>query len=358
MDPHVTQPADAPSAGLLPGASVQEALRRVPWLAELGGEALAHVAGEATPVRFDSGKILMAELEGGENLYILLSGEAAVEVTSIGGSRRQIGTLGPGDACGEIAVLTRSLRSATVTARQPVRALRLERGDFEHLLACYPTIAVHFARLLSRRLSESDASLDALVASASHGTTPAGESTQPLDDDATPADAAQPTLARAWRELMVSHRRELPFLTLASFLGVLLTVRVLIAALGLGGNALFVALRTLYTGGIAMVFLSTAAALLRFRITVQRALAVVFGAGFALILNCLSVFLAFDIFYLDMTTRDPKMVFRVEDLYHRTDSEIAIALMVALLVTLTYLRHFLHRAAFVLFARVRKPRNR
>ena len=177
-----------------------------------------------------------------------------------------------------------------------------------------------------------------------------------LEAATTAANPAQATIGRAWKELVVSHRRDLPFLALASFLSVLLATRLLIGVLALGGDALFLTLRTLYTSGIALVFVSTAAALLRFRSRVQRALAVVFGAGLALILNALSVFLAFDTFYLDMTTRDPNMVFSVEKLYHRTESEIAIALMVALLVMLTYLRHFLRRATFVLVRQIRRPK--
>ena len=62
-------------------------------------------------------------------------------------------------------------------------------------------------------------------------------------------------------------------------------------------------LRTAYTRGIALAFLSTAAALLRFRANWQRSIAGVLGAGFALILDEPSAFLAFDVFYLDMTTR-------------------------------------------------------
>jgi hypothetical protein len=79
----------------------------------------------------------------------------------------------------------------------------------------------------------------------------------------------------------------------------------------------------------------------------------VLGAGFALILNELSVFLAFDTFYLDMTTRDPAMAFNVEALYRRSESGRAVALMVAALLMLTYVRHFLQRSAFVLLSRLR-----
>ena len=77
------------------------------------------------------------------------------------------------------------------------------------------------------------------------------------------------------------------------------------------------------------------------------------GAGFALILNELSVFLAFDTFYLDMTQRDPGMIFDVEKLYHRTESEWAVALALAVLLMLTFLYRFFRRSLFVVRARLR-----
>jgi hypothetical protein len=92
--------------------------------------------------------------------------------------------------------------------------------------------------------------------------------------------------------------------------------------------------------------------LLRFRPQIQRAVALVYGVGFALILNELSVFLAFDIFYLDMTTQDPNLMLNVETLYRRTESRTAVTAMIAFLVLLTFLRRFLRRTAFVLRARI------
>ena len=352
MDPPVTASATGT------GAQILEALKGVPWLASLGPDALAHVAREARPAAFAEGRTILAELEAGDDLYLIVSGRARVAVIAAGGRKKEIGTLGPGDACGEVSVLTRDLRSATVIATEPVYALRLERSDFEHLLASHPTIAVHFARLLATRLQESDAALDAVVAATEWTDDPSAShpALEKLESYTPAANPAQATIGRAWRELVISHRRELPFLALAALLAVLFLARVAVGALSLKGDSLFVALRAGYTGGIAMVFVSTAAALLRFRSKVQRALAVVFGAGFALILNGLSVFLAFDTFYLDMTTRDPRMVFSVEKLYERTESEWAIALMVALLVLLTYLRHFLRRSAYVLLGRLRRQK--
>jgi CRP-like cAMP-binding protein len=347
VDPAVTQGAPVPPA--------LEALQCVSWLAVAGKDALVQVAQRAQPVVFPAGKTILAELEAGDELYLFLSGEARVTVMAALGRRKEIGTLRAGDACGEISVLTHDLRSATVIATTEVRALRVDREGFEQLVARHPIIAVHFARLLSTRLQEADNTLDAIIESATWVDDPSAShpAVVRLEGKTTAALPGQATLGRAWRELVVSHRRELPFLALASFLAVLFLVREGIDLFAPRGDALFISLRTAYTSGIALVFLSTATALTRFRSRVQRVVAMVFGAGFALILNELSVFLAFDTFYLDMTRRDPAMVFSVETLYQRSESQWAVVLMLSLLFMLTYVRHFLRRALFMVVSRVR-----
>src|SRR5205807_9593878 len=107
-------------------------------------------------------------------------------------------------------------------------------------------------------------------------------------------------------------------------------------------------LRGAYVSGIALVFFCTAISLVHFRPRTQRFVAVAFGMGLALILNELSVFLAFDTFYLDMTHPDPDLKLDVETLYRRHESRIGVWLMVAFLAQLTRLRPFHPRAAFLL----------
>ena len=308
-------------------------LKAVPWLAELDPAALDEVAGCATRSQFRAGDDLLVELEVGEALYILLEGRACVCVSAGLSGKRDVATLAAGDACGEISLLTGELHSATVTADTDVTALRIEQTDFLRLIARHPAIATHFARLIATRLDDTDRALD-----------DAGAATA-LQGQAAAALPASPTIGRAFRELVIATRRELPFFALVAFIAALVVVRA-IANL-FHGAALFGFLRTAYTLGIALVFVSTGLSLVRFRAHMQRVLAILYGIGFACILNELSVFLTFDVFYLDMTTPDPHLVFDVELLYRRSESAWAIALMLALLLQLTFLRRFYRRALFV-----------
>jgi len=327
--------------------NAEEALRNVVWLKNMEPSVISLLARQADRRVFPPGKDLVAELEVGEFLYILVEGIARVTVTAAGGERRELAVLNPGDACGEISLLSGELHSATVTAVTQVVALELERWEFEQLVSRHPAVLNHFAHALSRRVVDTDAALDTLLSDAAGAT----QAQDKLTGRSAAVVSSKPSFRRAWLELVVTRRRELPFFALVAFFGALLLVRGLAFGLEQWGVPLFDFLRGAYLLGIGLVFASTATSLLRFRQKVQRVVALVYGAGFALILNELSVFLAFDTFYLDMTTPDPKLAFSVEALYRRSESLWAILLMAAFLLQLTFLRPFYRRSAFILRSR-------
>jgi hypothetical protein len=64
--------------------------------------------------------------------------------------------LGAGDLFGEMALLTDSPRSATVTALSDINAWELDQADFEDLVTAYPNLALVLSRLLSERLRSTD----------------------------------------------------------------------------------------------------------------------------------------------------------------------------------------------------------
>lgn len=328
--------------------SARDALRTVPWLSSLSDDELDALASQTDRRSFAPGRALVTELEVGEDLFILIEGTALATVAlGAGGSRREVGTLGPGAACGEASLLTRELRSATVTAVTKVVALRLTRREFEDLVAHHPAIVVHFAHVIAHRIAETDAVLDAFLDEKGADSAAA----ERLAGHSSAVVSSRGSVWRAWKEIVVSRGRELPSLALTSFMVTLAVVRGVASSLS-GEHVLFDFLRGAYVSGIVLVFLATAVSLVRFRAKVQRLVALVEGVGFALILNELSVFLAFDTFYLDMTTPDPNLVFSAETLYRRSESRWGVMLMAAFLLQLVLLRPFYRRLAFVVRTRL------
>ena len=81
---------------------MKTALRNVAWLAALAENALDDVLDAGDEARFAPGKALMGELEVGDDLFILLDGTARDTVAAGQATPIEIGSLGPGDTCGEL----------------------------------------------------------------------------------------------------------------------------------------------------------------------------------------------------------------------------------------------------------------
>ena len=100
-------------------------LREVQAFAELPLTAFERLAGGLEPLSFAAGDTIMREGEPGDRFVVVASGQ--VEVTAAG---RPIQRLGRGAGLGEISLLRRSPRTATVTALTPVEAYAIPGSCF------------------------------------------------------------------------------------------------------------------------------------------------------------------------------------------------------------------------------------
>ena len=115
-------------------------------------------ACSATP-----GAILCRQGDTDYSMGIIIEGEAVVMKTNSDGSESAVGRLGKDKSFGEMSILNREPRSATVVADTDVRILILNRDEFDRLLSNQPKMAAKFllriARLLSQRLRETTGQL-------------------------------------------------------------------------------------------------------------------------------------------------------------------------------------------------------
>jgi CRP-like cAMP-binding protein len=98
--------------------------------------------------RYGAGEALVERDSDRGGLFVILSGNASVEV---GGATHE---LGPGDFFGEMALLGRTRRSASVTAAEPVEALVIETIYFDPFLIQNPSVAVAILHGVVERLRE------------------------------------------------------------------------------------------------------------------------------------------------------------------------------------------------------------
>lgn len=106
-----------------------EFMRRVPMLTSLSEEQLMSLAGKLTEQKFRPGDRIIMVGDDGDCMYIVEDGEAGAYIDGVG----QVVSYGPGDFFGELALLTRQKRGATIIANAPVLALVLDRIAFNRV---------------------------------------------------------------------------------------------------------------------------------------------------------------------------------------------------------------------------------
>jgi CRP/FNR family transcriptional regulator, cyclic AMP receptor protein len=127
-------------------------LARVPMFSACAKKDLELISKQADEVTFEPGEALMTEGATGREFFVIMDG--AAEVSRSG---RRLGTIGAGDFVGELALLDRAPRNATVTAATKVTALVLGQREFNGVLASVPAMTHKLLVGMARRLHDLDA---------------------------------------------------------------------------------------------------------------------------------------------------------------------------------------------------------
>ncbi len=133
-------------------------LRRVPLFSGIESSRLKLLAYTSDVITYQPGQVLMRQGDVGDAAYVIIEGDAQVTVATEGGEI-PIAQLHDGDFLGEIAILCDTPRTATVTAKSAVKALRIRKEPFFELLQQFPEMAVEMTRLLAERLTRTTAEL-------------------------------------------------------------------------------------------------------------------------------------------------------------------------------------------------------
>ena len=133
------------------GPSV-ELLQRVPLFAELEPSELERLSGSFKERTFAAGEAVATEGEGGAGFFVIESGEAVVKVH---GDER--GRLGPGDYFGDVALIDRGDRTASIEATSELKCYGLTFWDFRPLVESDARIAWPLLQAMTKRLREAQA---------------------------------------------------------------------------------------------------------------------------------------------------------------------------------------------------------
>jgi len=127
-------------------------MRKVPLFDGLTDHQLLQLTRLAEDVIVMAGKQLATVGETGRQMFVIVSGRAAVNTP-----RGRTVRLGPGDFFGEMSLIDGEPRSATVVAETAMQLLVLGQREFWELLVEAPQINRKIMTTLSRRLRESEA---------------------------------------------------------------------------------------------------------------------------------------------------------------------------------------------------------
>jgi len=122
-------------------------LRSVRLFSRLSPDELRHVDRLGREADLPAGHVLIRQGDGSRDFFVILKGAASVWRDGV-----LVARLGPGDYCGELALLTDAPRDATVVAAQPVEALVFDDGAFGELLAVVPELTHELLQRTVRRL--------------------------------------------------------------------------------------------------------------------------------------------------------------------------------------------------------------
>ena len=123
-------------------------IKKVPLFSKLSKKGLEEVAHIADELDLPKGKVMAEEGDRGREFFVLLEGEA--DVTK---GDRSINTIHGGDFFGEIALVTKMPRTATVTATTDVRVLVITERDFGSLLKHSAEVGLSVAEALAERMA-------------------------------------------------------------------------------------------------------------------------------------------------------------------------------------------------------------
>jgi serine/threonine protein phosphatase PrpC/CRP-like cAMP-binding protein len=151
---------------------------------------LLHIMNLAHAERFETGAAIFTEGEDGESLFIILRGEVVIRKGT-----HELARLNDGSHFGEMALLEKGPRSATVTALRDTVCLVIDRTAFYDLLRDLPNLAVKvlwsFVKVLSTRLRETTDELSMARELLTQRQQPTDRA-EPVGGDAEPSIAPPP----------------------------------------------------------------------------------------------------------------------------------------------------------------------
>ena len=139
------------------------ALKAVPFFTQLSDKELDFVRAAATEKTYPKNAVVLTEGETGDSLYMIQSGKVKVFIGDEEGREIILKILGPGAFFGEMSMIDKQPRSASVTTLEGSVFLVMSHSSFEKCIEQVPRIATVVMRILAQRVREADKKIGTLA---------------------------------------------------------------------------------------------------------------------------------------------------------------------------------------------------
>src|SRR5213075_2992205 len=138
-------------------------LKAVPFFTQLSEAELELVRSLAAEKHYPKNAVVLTEGEMGDALYLIQSGKVKVFIGDQDGREMILKILGPGDFFGEMSMIDKQPRSASITTLESAVFLVLSHSAFEKCIEKIPRIANMVMRVLAQRVREADRKIGTLA---------------------------------------------------------------------------------------------------------------------------------------------------------------------------------------------------
>jgi CRP/FNR family cyclic AMP-dependent transcriptional regulator len=135
----------------MPADRKLEHLSHVKMFSALNKKELGLISKASDVIRIPKGAEIVTEGQTGHEFYLILNGTATVRRNG-----RKVASLGPGSYFGEMALLDRGPRSASIVAEEDSELLVIGQREFMSVLDQVPAVAHKLLINMAARLREAD----------------------------------------------------------------------------------------------------------------------------------------------------------------------------------------------------------
>ena len=147
------KPPHEPSA---PTSNPADVLRATPIFRQLDDASLLELASQLQLRSYAPGEFVMRQMEPGDSMYLVTSGQAAITIEGEDGTARQVTLVEEGDFFGEASLLTGTVRNANALAMSRLDCYRLDKAGLQGLMTRRPELAEDMAVVIAHRQVELD----------------------------------------------------------------------------------------------------------------------------------------------------------------------------------------------------------